>query len=142
MGAGGGKWQRLRLLREGRHPKDKNWLGAPLPEANWSIAAVSSVNIALTEVRNKVAVVAPKTAASPSNTSSASLRFELLKQRVRDKELAEGGRLVVNEKVVKASSLSECTGSSSSSKLSRFETLRQRIKMKEMSAKGELHLPE
>ena len=57
MGAGGGKWQRLRLLRDGRHPKDKSWLGTPLPEASCSTASVSNVNTALTEVRTREAVV-------------------------------------------------------------------------------------
>ena len=40
MGSGGGKWQRLRLLREGWHPKDRHWIGAPVPEVAWSLTTV------------------------------------------------------------------------------------------------------
>jgi hypothetical protein len=140
MGAGGGKWQRLRLLRDGRHPKDKSWLGTSLPQASWSMASVSSVNTALTEVRTREAVVAQKTAPT-SSTSIASMRLMQLQQRVRAKELATKGRLVAHDRIAINSSQSTCTGSPSSI-VSRFDALRRRVRTKEMAAQGELHLPE
>ena len=98
MGAGGGKWQRLLLLREGRHPKDKTWLGTPIPEAHWSMATVSQVGIALSETRKRDNLVAQKSA-PPFSSAIKLSRLEMVRRRVRAKECAERGRVVVENKI-------------------------------------------
>ena len=138
MGSGGGKWQRLLLLREGRHPKDKSWIGAPIPESAWSMTTISSVNTALSEVRRRDKIFAPKTAAQPTSSSSTT-RFELVRQRVRQKELVASGRLVIENRVADSSAPKTCAGMPVSIE-SRFEALRQRIKTKEARAQGEPHV--
>ena len=130
MGSGGGKWQRLRLLRQGRHPKDRHWIGSPVPEAAWSLATVSNVNTALQEVRKRDQLLAQKVDHLPLNQKHPT-KLELVRQRVVQKELASSGRL--DNGVV-------CSGSSSQTpyaglhvpKLTRFEALRLRIKAKEV----------
>ena len=137
MGAGGGKWQRLLLLREGRHPKDKTWLGAPVPEANWSMATVSNVCIALTETRKRDSVIEQKSTYSSSSACKVS-RLEMVKRRVRAKESAEGCRVVVENKIADGSTQNACVGLPTSA-MSRFETLRLRIRIKEVEALVERH---
>jgi hypothetical protein len=138
MGAGGGKWQRLMLLRNGKHPKDLTWLGTPIPEAKWSGATVSEVNIALTEVRRRAAIVDQKAGnTKPVNTMPS--RFELVRQRIQAKEGAskvKGKNYSVDaNKSTVSSPHGYCTGGASSS-VSRLEALRLRIKSKEMKTKG------
>ena len=137
MGAGGGKWQRLLLLREGRHPKDKTWLGARVPEANWSMATVSNVCIALTETRKRDSVIEQKPTYPSSSTFKVS-RLEMVKRRVRAKESAEGGRVVIENKIADSSAQKACVGLPTSV-MSKFEAMRLRIKVKEVEALGERH---
>ena len=137
MGAGGGKWQRLLLLREGRHPKDKTWLGAPVPEANWSMATVSNVCIALTETRKRDSVIEQKSTYPSSSTFKVS-RLEMVKRRVRAKGSAEGCRVVVENKVADGSTQKACVGLPTSA-MSRFEAMRLRIRITEVEALGERH---
>ena len=139
MGSGGGKWQRLRLLRAGRHPKDSHWIGAPVPEAAWSMATVSSVNTALLEERRR-GLILEKKAASQTPATKASSRLAMVRQRVLLKERAASGRLDSVENCSGPSSHGSCAGMSVSS-LSRFEALRQRIKAKEIGTMGEPHIP-
>ena len=138
MGSGGGKWQRLLLLRGGHHPKDKKWIGAPIPESAWSMATVSTVNIAISEVRRKDKILDHKVATQPTSARTES-RLQLVRQRVKLKEMAATGRLSSEKNCSDASSMVTCAGMPVS-KLSRFEALRQRIKAKEISAMGEPHV--
>ena len=138
MGSGGGKWQRLLLLREGRHPKDKSWIGAPIPESAWSMSTVSSVNTALSEVRRRDKIFDQKVATQPTSTSSTS-RFELVRQRVRQKELGASGRLVSENRIADSSTKTTCAGMPVSNQ-SRFEAMRQRIKTNEIRATGGLRV--
>ena len=140
MGAGGVKWQRLLLLREGRHPKDKSWIGAPLPESAWGLTTVSNINTALTEVRKRNRVIAQKAVAPPSSSSSAT-RLELVRQRIKEKELAASGRLVAENRIADSSSRSACTGMPALIQ-SRFEALGRRIQAKETHARGGRHVNE
>ena len=138
MGSGGGKWQRLLLLRGGHHPKDKKWIGAPIPKYAWSMATVSTVNIAISEVRRKDKILDHKVATQPTSARTES-RLQLVRQRVKLKEMAATGRLNSENDCSDASSMVTCAGMPVS-KLSRFEVLRQRIKAKEISAMGEPHV--
>ena len=140
MGAGGGKWQRLMLLRSGRHPKERTWLGTPIPEARWSMATVSDVNIALIEIRRRNAILGQK-AADQATVQTTVSRLERVKQRVKAKELVNKGSKAEENRSEDSSLRGECTGGPSS-KVSRFEAMRRRIKCKEMEAKGFVHDPE
>lgn len=141
MGSGGGKWQRLRLLRAGRHPKDKIWIGPPVPETAWSSATVSAVNTALQEVRSGKTVDDHEAPAPPLPPSSSTSRFELLRQRVVQRELASTNRVSTTVGDADSSSRPVSTGMQAPVE-SRFEALRRRVKTKEMVAKGELLLDE
>lgn len=146
MGAGGGKWQRLLLLREGRLPKGKSWLGAPIPEARWSSASVSNVNIAVTETRQRDEILAQKSGATCAQEKAKSClplvsRLEQVKRRVRAKEHGADKSPAAANRLADNSSRSACTGMSSSI-ASKFEAMRLRIKMKELAAMGEVHVPD
>ena len=122
------------LLRSGKHPKDKTWLGTPIPEAQWSVANVSEVNIALTEVRRRAAIVDHKGGiTNPVHTKLS--RLEQVRQRVKAKEGANQDDKVVANKSTDSFPHGNCTGGSSSN-VSRLEAMRLRIKGKEMKAKG------
>ncbi len=136
MGAGGGKWQRLLLLREGRHPKDKTWLGERAG-ANWSMANVSNVCIALTETKKRDSEIEQKSTSPPSSAFKVS-RLEVVKRRVRAKESAGGSRVVIENKIADSSAQKACAGLPTSV-MSKFEALRLRIKTKELEALGERH---
>ena len=137
MGPGGGMWQRLRLLRANRHPKDKRWLPEAIPEARWSMQNNSAVSIAMAEARSRESTRAQKSGPSSASTlTTAPLsKLEMLRLRVRAKQIKAENRLSDNP------GRSAVTGSSSASATSRFETLRQRIKNKELAARDVLHLP-
>ena len=138
MGNGGGKWQRLLLLRAGRHPKDKHWIGAPVPESAWSLATASNVNTALLEVRRRDRILDQKVVSQPPAAQSVS-RLAMVRQRIQQKEMAASGRLSCVLNCSGPSSSTSCAGLPVSN-LSRFEALRQRIKAKEISAVGEPHV--
>ena len=137
MGAGGGKWQRLLCLRAGRHPKDKTWLGTPIPEAQWSLATVSKVGIALAETKKRDSLIQQKSAHPPSSAFKVS-RLEIVKRRVRAKESAGGCQVVIENKIADMSAPRACVVLPTPV-LSKFEALRLRIKMKEVAALGERH---
>ena len=137
MGAGGGKWQRLLQLRSGWHPKDKTWLGAPLPEAKWSKATVSTVDLALAEQRKSGCSVS-SCAAQPPPTSKAPSRLELMRQRVVAKEQAASEHLSGASTPEVDSNWGLCVGKSSSC-VSKLEAIRQRVKEKELPALGVPH---
>ena len=138
MGAGGGMWQRLRLLRHNKHPKEGNSLPEAIPEVRWSMLTISNVNTAMDESRTRDKIRALKVALSSSGGSTALpvSKLEQVKLRVMAKQHSAESRLA------QSSTRNPCTGISPSSSMSRFEALRQRIKQKEMSATGELHEPE
>ena len=138
MGSGGGKWQRLRLLRAGRHPKSKVWLGSPLPEAAWSLATVSSVSIALTETRKRDHFVACK-AVCPQGSAKEASRLELVKQRVRAKMAAGAESKVVENKIALSSHPKTCVGEPAPV-ISRRKAMRLRVRSKEAMALGERHV--
>ena len=138
MGSGGGSWQRLSLLRRGYHPKDKKWIGAPVPECAWSMATVSSINIAISETRKRDRILDQKVVAQPTSEQNMS-RLQLVQQRIRRKELEATGRQSCENGCSDASSRTTCAGMPVS-KLSRFEVMRLRIKAKEVSAMGESHV--
>ena len=137
MGAGGGKWQRLRLLRSGRHPKSKEWLGSALPEARWDLTTVSSVATALAETRKRQSVVDNKLACQQSGQQSTS-KLELVRWRIRAKEAAGGGTKVIENKIALSSQLKACVGMPTPV-LSRLGALRLRVRSKEVKAVGERH---
>ena len=137
MGAGGGKWQRLMILRNGRHPKEGTWLGTPIPEARWSMATVSDVNIALIEIRKRNAILGQKVADQVTVQTTVS-RLERVRQRVKAKELVNKGNKAEGTGSEDSSLRVECTGGPSSN-VSRFEAMRRRIKCKEMEAVGLVH---
>ena len=126
MGAGGGTWQRLRLLRNNKHPKDGKWLPEALPEVRWSMQTISNVNTAMDESRTRENIRALKSTPSSSGGSTVMplSKLEQVQLRVRAKQHS------AESKLEKSSSRSPCAGSSSSSTVSRFEALRQRIKIK------------
>ena len=64
-------------------------------------------------------------------------RFEVVRQRIKQKELASSNRMVVENRIADSSSKSTSTGLLVSVE-SRFEALRHRVMMKELRAKGEL----
>jgi hypothetical protein len=137
MGAGGGKWQRLRLLRSGRHPKSKEWLGSALPEARWDLTTVSSVAIALAETRKRQSLVDNKVAYQQSGQQSSS-RLEMVKWRIRAKEAAGTVDRVIENKIALSSHLNTCVGLPTPV-LSKLEALRLRVRSKEAKAMGERH---
>ena len=137
MGSGGGKWQRLLLLRSGRHPKDKQWIGRLVPEVAWSNTTFYDVNIALQEVRGKDRIVNQKVAALVASSLCSVSRLERVRQRVRQKEVTASNRVIRENRIAESSSISSSTGLTVSTG-SRFEALRQRIREKEIHAMGEL----
>ena len=137
MGAGGGKRQQLQLLREGRHPKDKSWLGRAVPENMWSMCTISSTNVALTETRKRESLLSHKTA-KEFEVSSSATRMSLLRQRVKAKENAASSSSGDASRLTGSTSQSMCAGESTPN-LSRFDAMWQRIKAKEMAAKGFVH---
>ena len=137
MGSGGGKWQRLLLLRSGRHPKDKQWIGLPVLEVAWSCTAASDVNTSLQEVRGRDSIVNMKVAARAAPSLCSESRLERVRQRVRQKEVLASNRVIRQNRIAESSSSPSSTGLLVS-KVSRFEALRQRIREKEIRAMGEL----
>ena len=137
MGRGGGKWQRLLLLRAGRHPKSKVWLGSPLPEASWNLSTVSSVAIALTETRTRQSLVDNQVACQQNSQQSTS-RLEMVKWRIRAKEAAGTVDRVIENKIALSSHLNTCVGLPTPV-LSKLEALRLRVRSKEAKAMGERH---
>ena len=131
-------WQRLRLLRHNKHPKEGKRLPEATPEVRWSMLTISNVNTAMDESRTRDKIRALKAAPSSSGGSTALpvSKLEQVKLRVMAKQHSAESRLA------QSSTRNPCTGISPSSSMSRFEALRQRIKQKEMSATGELHEPE
>ena len=138
MGRGGGKWQRLLLLRAGRHPKSNVWLGSPLPEARWNLSTVSSVAIALAETRRRENLVDRKVSCPQSGVRKAS-RLEMVKWRVRAKEAAGADAKVIENKIALSSHPKTCVGLPSPA-ISRLEALRLRVRSKEVKALGERHV--
>ena len=138
MGAGGGMWQRLQLLRAGKHPKDKSWMGTPIPEARWNMQTISAINTAIAETRQREDVREKETrpTATIASSSTKLSRLEQVKLRVKARLQCAESRQTENTFV------STCTGSSSSSTLSRFEALRQQISRTDMDSKGVLHVLE
>ena len=138
MGRGGGKWQRLLRLRAGRHPRSKEWLGSPLPEARWNLSTVSSVAIALAETRRRENLVDRKVSCPQSGVRKAS-RLEMVKWRVRAKEAAGADAKVIENKIALSSHQKTCLGLPAPA-ISRLEALRLRVKSKEVKALGERHV--
>ena len=130
-------WQRLRLLRVGKHPKDKIWLGDPIPEPKWSTQTVSEVITAISETRQRENAREAKSGPAASTSTATKIsKLEQVKLRIRAKlHCAESGE-------AESSTLSTCTASSSSSTVSRFGAMRRRIKTKEVESKGVLHVNE
>ena len=104
------------------------------------MTTISEVNIALTESRNRSAIVEQKKADSAVEQTAVS-RLEQVSRRVRAKELSDKGSAAETAGGADSSLRGECTGGHTSN-VSRFEAMRQRIKYKEMEAKGLVHDPE
>ena len=127
------------MLRSGRHPKDKQWIGMPVPEAAWSAATVCDINLSLQEGRARDRIVEQKLASSASSSLSSTSRLENVRLRVRQKEALSNNRVVLeNHITAMSSSSSSCVGARLSS-CSRLEALRQRIREKEIHANGLPH---
>ena len=137
MGNGGGKWQRLLLLRAGKHPKDGQWIGLPVPESAWNKTTFSDVNTALQVVCGKDKIVNQKVVAQAASSEGSTSRLERVLLRVRQKEAATTNRVIRGNHFAEGSSFSSSTGLLVSSG-SRFEALRRRIRDKEIRAQGEL----
>ena len=101
------------------------------------MATVSDVNIALTEVRKRNAILGQKVADQATVQTTVS-RLERVKQRVRAKERVNKGSKAEESRSEDSSLRVECTGGPSSN-VSRFEAMRRRIKCKEVEAKGCVH---
>ena len=101
------------------------------------MATVSQVGIALSETRKRDNLVAQKSA-PPFSSAIKLSRLEMVRRRVRAKECAERGRVVVENKFADMSAHQACEGLPTPV-LSKFETLRRRIKIKEVAAMGARH---
>ena len=104
-------WQRLRLLRNNRHPKEGKSIPAAIPEARWSMLTIPNVNTAMDESRARDKLRALKVAPSSSGASSALplSKFEQVKLRVLAKQQSTASR------PSQSSTRIPCTGISSSS---------------------------
>ena len=120
---GGGRWQQLQSLRNGNHPKTMEFLGPPVPEAEWQVQTAGA------SIYNKFDDKSSDNNNKDSNTKAKehSIEFELEPLETCLDEKADTGG---------SSSKSSVSGFAKS-KFEEVEAMRHRIVAKQAAAEAE-----